>query len=292
MKIQQKNFFCDRRNAWLPVVALLLLPGLGIAQAATLSNGGSTMTVDLNGSDGINSWTVDTSPVNQLDSEWFYYSINGGAAQPINALGLVNGTGTVTGGNSLNATYSNGQLSVQIGFTLQGSGSGSGSAGLTANILTVSSSTALTSLNVYEYANFNLLQTSDNSIGISPAYGGPPTFPIVGYNGVSQMNGSTALTEAIGTPYADYAEAGTYSTVLSDVATGHNLNDVLSTGPNSGVNVAWALEWSYQGVAANSMETVLSGQTLSIANVPEPSTMALIGLGLGAVGFIRRRKAS
>jgi len=295
-KIHPNTFPFNKRKALLgstlAVSALFLLPGHGIAQTANLSNGGSAMTVDLTGNDGVNSWTVDTSPVNQLDSEWFYYSINGGAAQPINSLGLVPGSDTVTGGNVLSATYNNGSISVQIGFTLSGSGSGSGQAALTANLLTVTSTSDLTSLNVYEYANFNLLQSYDNGISISPSYTAPPPFgTLLGYNGIQQTSGSTALSETIGSPLAEFAEAGTTTQILNDITAGGNLTGPVSVTATPDTDVAWGLEWSYQGIAANQMETVLQNQTLSIATVPEPSSIAMIALGLGACGFLRRRQS-
>jgi hypothetical protein len=274
-------------------LALLLLPHNGLAQSVTLTNGGSTATVDLGSSTGLDSWMVDTSPVNQLDSEWFYYSINGGTAQAINSLGLVGYT--VTGGNVLTATYANSQLSISIGYTLAGSGSGSGSADLTANNVTAisGSSATLANLNIYEYANFNLLQSFDNGITISQASSGPPFFIPGGYDGVSQSSGATALTETINSPFANFAEAGINSTVLSDILSGGNLSGPLSFSPTPGDNVAWGLEWTYQNVGPNSQENVIQDQTLGVSNVPEPSSLALLALGLGACGFkfARRRQS-
>lgn len=294
MTIPSEALFGRKRNvslcACLAVSAILLLPSHGFAQV-TLNNGGSTVTVDLTGSDGVNSWTVDTSPsVNQLDSQWFYYSINGGAAQAINTLGAP--TYSVNGGdNILTATYNSGTVAIGITYNLEGSGSGSGAADISDAITATNvSSGTLTSLKVFEYANFDLLGSLNNSIGISAGNSGPPFFTPSGYSGVTQMSGATAITEDINNPNADFAEAGTATGVLGDVGTGHDLSGPLSVGPGDG-NVAWALEWSYQNVSAGAMEDVLEDQTLQITTVPEPSSLALIGLGLGAVGMLRRRQS-
>src|SRR5580658_5834308 len=93
------------------ISSLLILPGQLAAQV-TLSDGGSTATVDLTGGGGMNSWTV-LGGQNQLQQQWFYYSINSGAVNPINALGLL---GDTTTANSLDVLYGNSQLSVEVDY--------------------------------------------------------------------------------------------------------------------------------------------------------------------------------
>jgi len=296
MKTQQNIFSICGRRVWLvagmAIAALLLLPGHGIAQSITLTNGGSSATIDLGGSDGMNNWEVDTDPgVNQLSSQWFYYSVNGSQVESIDTIGGL--TYSVTGGDILDATYSDSLVTITVQYSLQGAGSGSGNADILSDTATATSVSSLSNLKVFEYANFDLLGNgNNNSISISPAYGGPPLFPFEGYGGVSQMNGATALSETIDSPYANFAEAGTAGGVLGDVKAGstQDLNDNLSEGMGNN-DVAWALEWSYQNVASGTTENVLQDQQLSIGPVPEPSTFALIALGLGAIASFRRRSS-
>jgi len=64
---------------------MLLLPGHGIAQIVTMNDGGSSATIDLGSSAGMNNWSVLGQ--NQLNQQWFWYRTDGGVAQPINTIG-------------------------------------------------------------------------------------------------------------------------------------------------------------------------------------------------------------
>jgi len=291
MNSLQKSPYTGKSHALLcaslAAAAMLLLPCRIMAQVS-LVNGDSSATINLTDGTGLDYWSVGTDGgQNQLNTQWFYYSVNGGAAQPINAIGL-SGTPTVTGGSILDATYANSHIAVGIQYQLLGSGSSAAQILESISVTNVSSSAF--NLKIFDYANFNLLQSGVNTISISPDYGPPPTFPLLGYNGVTQMSGSTALSETIGSPDANFAEAGAASGVLGDVTSGNNLAGPLTAGPPEG-NVAWAFEWS-EAVASGNMADVLDDGTLSITPVPEPSTVAIIMAGLGAFGFFRRRQSS
>jgi len=91
-------------GAWLAMSGMLLLPVQGMAQYS-LSDGGSTATLNLGagtGNLGMNSWTV-LGGQNQLNQQWFWYSVNGSAPQPINTIGGL--TTTPNGANDLTVTY-------------------------------------------------------------------------------------------------------------------------------------------------------------------------------------------
>jgi len=259
--------------------ALLIFSGNSTAQTLGLSDGGSTATVDLTGGGGMNSWTVLGQ--NQLQQQWFYYSVNGSSVQAINQLGAP--TINAYSPNLLDVTYANSQLSVEVQYSLTGGGVGSGAADMAENLYIKNVSGAdIANMNFFQYSHFNLLGTGNNSIQM---YGDP----VNGYGAVQQSSGATAIQEAIALPNANGAEAALAGQTLSRFATipGYNLNDNLIAGPG---DVTWAFEWS-QGLNAGDTLNIIKDKNLQIAMVPEPSTLGLIALGVGAFGsrLLRRR---
>jgi hypothetical protein len=269
--------------AALALSGLLLLPGSGMAQIVNLNDGGSSATLNLGSSAGMNQWSVNNQ--NQLNQQWFWYSTDSSKpAQPINTIGTptVNTFGTTS---TVSATYQNSQLSVNILYVLTGGGVGSGNADMTESISVVNlSPTVPLSLNFYQYSSFNLLQSGNNSVQIYPNQAGP------GYASVQQTSGATAIQEAIDSPAANAAEAATGNTTLNELngTAGLNLNDNLTAGPG---NVTWAFQWT-ASVGGGQEFDILKDKSLSVQMIPEPSTVALAALGLGAWGLARRRRSS
>lgn len=261
-------------------LSLLLLPGQLTAQTVTLSDGGSTATVDVGSSAGMNSWSVLGQ--NQLMQQWFFYSINGGPVQAINALGGMTYS-QQSQNNFLDVTYGNSQLSVEVQYSLTGGGTGSGSADMSETLSVVNNSGAtLNGLNFYEYSHFNLLQSYNNSIQI---FGNQAN----GYGFVTQTSGNTAIQEAITSPNATSAEAALYNQTLNSFAStpGYNLNDNLTAGPG---DVTWSFEWSTNLAAAQELD-IFKDKSLSIQPIPEPSTLGLVAVGAGAFGWLLRRRS-
>jgi len=268
--------------AALIISGFLLSPGNGLAQIVTLSDGGSSATLDLGSSAGMNNWSVNNQ--NQLNQQWFWFSTaNNVVAQPINAIGTP--SVTMFGNNAVSATYQNSQLSVNVLYILSGGGVGSGNADMSETISVANlSATSPLSLNFFEYSSFNLLQSGNNSVQIYPNATGP------GYSSVQQTSGSTAIQEAIESPAATAAEAALDSQTLNELnnTPGLVLNDTLAAGPG---NVTWAFQWNAT-VATNSELDIFKDKSLSVQMIPEPSALALAALGVGAWGLARRRRSS
>src|SRR5208282_3384468 len=259
MSIHQEGVLSLKRvaslGAWLLVSGLLLLPVSGIAQIVTLSDAGSSESIDLGSSAGMNNWSVLGQ--NELNQQWFWYRTDSGVAQPINSIGGL--TYTMYGANDVVATYQNTQLSIQIEYVLSGGGVGSGNADITESIAAKNLSGSTLNLNFYEYSNFNLLQTGNNTVQI---FGSPGA-----YSYDTQTSGSTALTEAIVSPNANYAEAGVFNSTLNELNSqaGLVLNGTTSAGPG---NVTWAFQWA-QSIAGGSELDIFKDKSLSIAMIPE-----------------------
>jgi len=267
-------------GTWLVLAAMLAWPVHASPTIVTLTDGGSTATIDLSSSAGMNSWTVNDQ--NQLNQQWFWYRTDGGLAQPINSIGGLQYQ--VIGNNVLDAIYQNNQLSVEITYTLTGGGVNSGSADMTEQIMAVNLSGSAFDLNFYQYSNFNLLGVANDNVQI---FGGPGN-----YNYVRQWNGSTAIQEAVTAPSAFYAEAAVVNQTLNEFGSVPNLtlNGNLTAGPG---DVTWALQWD-STLAANGGEFDLTkDKSLSISVVPEPASTALAVVGgLCLVGWTVRRHHS
>ena len=266
------------------VSGVLLLQGRSEAQIITMVDGGSSAALNLDSSAGMYNWTVGGQ--NQLNQQWFWYRIGStGVAAPINSIPLY-GYSTYLGPDGINevvATYQNATLTLTIDYLLSGGGVGSGSADITESISAVNNTGASLDFHFFQYSDFNLL--GDGSSDIVDLFGTPGS-----WNFVQQTAGSSGIGEAIVAPDANHGEAAYAGTTLAELngTSGLTLNDNPHAGPG---DVTWALQWD-STIPVGGIFDLTKDKSLFIQVVPEPSTMALIALGLGAWGWARRRQRS
>lgn len=267
----------------LLLAAVTFSPIASKAVNHVLSDNGSTFQVDVDSSIGAHWWDVD-GVNNQLQKQWFYYRIGGGVAQPINAISaaLVN----YSTPNSLSVTYTDtGSLpfSLTVEYSLNGGGVGSGNGDILETISVYNPGPTSLDFHLFQYSNFDLLGSPNNdSVAIASTVGG--------YDSAVHWDGDYGITEGIISPAANRAEANTAfntETSLLSIA-GYPLNNNLTVLNN---NVTWAFQWDREIVAGASLD-VFKDKSMSIAPIPEPSSLGLLVLGLAAMRLMGRRSAS
>ncbi|MDB6064495.1 MAG: hypothetical protein JWR26_703 [Pedosphaera sp.] len=275
------NFFPGRRtSACLALLAPLLLVLNTQAQVQNMTSGDATISINTSSPAGMNSWTVDGQ--NQLNQQWFYYSIGSGSvAQGIQTISAPS-TATQTDPSKLDTTYANSGLSVRAVYTLSGGAFGSGTSGLIEQLTIQNLSASAITLHFFEYADFSM-GANNNNVQLAST--------LAGYNEALVTSGNLALSESIDTglsPRANHGEAALFNNTLTSITTvpGYVLNDQHLAGPG---HSTWAFEWDAT-LAANTGTLIIS-KTLSITNAPEPATWALVSVGLVGFGFMRRFSA-
>jgi hypothetical protein len=255
--------------------ALALSAGLANAQAVVLEDGNSRATfADLSSAAGMNNWFVDG--VDHLFQQWFWYRIGATAEAPINTLGLVGHVVSNTNfdprPDTLVANYSNGTLSAELTFGLQGGSAGDGMSDVLEQIVLVNLGNQAMDLSFFQYSDFDLNGTS----GFDSVF-------IPNGNIAQQSEGGTVFQETVVTPAASHWQAAGFPTLLNLLgdAAPTVLNDF--GGPLGPGDMTWAYQWDI---------TLAPGQSFLISKdkliTPAPGALAL--LGLGGLAMARRRR--
>ena len=250
-----------------------------LSGAITLNDNGSKAMIDPNSAAGMNWWDVD-GVNNQLQKQWFYYRTGGGLAQPINTISAASILNL--SGNQVSVIYTSpGSFSLQVDYTLNGGGVGSGNALIKENISILNLGTGSLDFHLFQYSNFDLLGPDHDSVGIATTGSG--------YDSVVQWQGAFGITEGIISPAANRAEAALAFSTETSLTTipGYDLNNNLSLLDG---DVTWSFQWD-NVIAGGDGLFIFKDKSMTIAPVPEPSSIALMALGLAAIRLTSRRRS-
>lgn len=269
MKRNQKLLF----NAALLLSGLLTLSGNAQVLPYQLTDGTTVALVDVGSSMGMYQWSL--AGQNQLQQQWFWYRIGGGPQYSIDLLGAPT-VSRPSGNATLQAIYGDGTLGVTVSYTLQDEGVYQASIDETIALHNYSGSAI--DITFFQYSDFNLNGTPGGDM----AYAYP--------SGAYQVEGETGIAEGLILPDATRYEANVTGGTSSTLYRLQNDSDVnLDMTDYIEGDVTWAFQWNLT-IPGDATVDIIKTKWIWNANVPEPSALGLIALGLGVAGFARRRQ--
>jgi len=257
------------------------MPAAGVPVVYNLLDDNSSISVDLDGGTGINSWVVDS--ITHMETQWFWYrtgAMTDEAAISTLAITAKGETDTNFDPSSNKDTAYVKYTDAVAGFTLElrvsldGGAAGTDNSTLAEQITITNTGASNLTFHFFQYTDFNLGGTpNDDTIQIVG------TLPDSIFQSDPKYDGDTVVV-----PKADAYEAGDATTLLNKFITSDGattLANVAAAGP--GIDVAWALQWDRIIQPGKTFQIVIGKEI-----APEPATMAMLVLG-GVAMLVRRR---
>lgn len=268
----------------LAVIALCLLAAT-CATAGTLpvtltdaAGPNASVNVSATSGTGVDQWNVLN--VNQMTRNWYWFRIGSGpgTAAAIDTIG----TAVVNHptGDYATVTYSNASYTVQVGYTLVGGPSNSGTSDLAETVLVTNNTAAALDFHLFEIINFDLNNTAGNDAAVHDAGSGNLTQTDGAYPGLQAQVGVNGFSHW----QVDTASA-LYSKINGSSFT--NLTDSVVTATG---DVAWGMQKDFS-IAAHGTSSISEDILVQGAPVPEAGSLASLGFGLaGVIPMIRRKR--
>ena len=251
------------------------------AQIVTLTDNNSVAQVNTASQAGMFNWSVNGQ--NQLAQQWFWFRV--GATGPEASINTISApTITTPNASTLYTSYANNSYGVQIKYSLTGGSAVSGKADMGESIVINNTSASALDFHFFQYSDFNLGgATGGQTVQLGKNLSGL-------FNEALQTAPGVAFTETVLTPGANHGEAGLVNTTLVKLNDGTptTLND--NAGPVGPGDATWAFEWDLS-IAPGSSALISKDKYIQLQPIPEPSSLALISLGLAGCALIKRRRS-